>query len=795
MLGAGAIEDQTDALAAQGETAQKAELPLQDANGQHVRGEDEKRSLAEHVQAGADVVQAVWYVQDGEVLPQEDGLQRLGQAGLGGRRRPFRLERSGQQLEPRRVPPHYAFQGGRGYLRSQGEKVGQRAPGRGVEEVGERGPLEIEVDEQRIAHAGSEGCEPGGQEAGSGSAFGPLEEESTRALARAGFRSFAVAVQPQKGGPGTFGGQARELLKQHAPVAREFQSLHYRQAGRGSVRVAFPAYGEHERGAQGREKRLRLAQSPYLPGQTIGEENAVWIGSAQRFAQILDAAHRSPQAEERLFLQASGDQGEQLSILNSQQHVQPLHSHPQLYQIDNINILMKIYRKCVRVKRGAGSRAAHVRADKNMAYAREQHRYSRGGCIYSKRTTDANGADDRLKCELHSDQEAVGACAECGKAFCAIEVEKSGQSVYCPDCYNATLDELLEGYECLKKKHPVPAPEGASTAEPIPSADSETPAPARKTADPYFELGPDDDFSFFEKGGGRRRAAEPAPEPEAYEPDEVLEDVVTALMGAKGRRQSSVPSVAGKVKRGLRSRLRRAAGQQTRADAYAVPAVPQEDPEEQEARRREAEALAWQRLIRRTEARLRREERWGFLAQPRSAGETRLGSTRPRAALFIIAVTVVAALLWALPNALLVKGDTEYGLHAIAIGALVGLAFWWKAGKAHSTRLALEAAGIALGGIILGEMLHWTIIVWKEEFFRTVFDIISFKFFFTHLPSIMGKIFPEMFPLNFFWILVLPVLIAFIIGFGSPPIPEIFGQIWRALRHPHRAEPESANGS
>ncbi len=405
----------------------------------------------------------------------------------------------------------------------------------------------------------------------------------------------------------------------------------------------------------------------------------------------------------------------------------------------------------------------------------------------------ANGADEELKCELHGDNEATGTCAECGKAFCAIEVEKSGQSVYCPDCYNATLDELLEGYERLKERESdtVESVKATESPDQIPM-DS---APAAPAADPYFALGPDEDFSFLTKGGPRRKATSeppvtPTSAPET--PEEVLEDVVAALMaGAKAPAPSPVPQAVPRTRRGFRGLRPRKAG----VTAAEIGAAPAEDAAAQEARVREAMQIAASRAMERAEIRREREARWGFLAQPRAVAETSLGRTKPRVALFVILTTVVAALLWALPNALLVKGDNEYGLHAIAIGALVGIALWWRAGKKHSTRLAWEAVGITVLGIVLGEMLHWTIVIWKEQFFRTVFDIISFKFFFTHLPEVMGKIFPEMFPLNFLWILVLPALVAFVIGFGTPPIPEIFGQLWRALRHGRTVEPESANGS
>jgi len=300
---------------------------------------------------------------------------------------------------------------------------------------------------------------------------------------------------------------------------------------------------------------------------------------------------------------------------------------------------------------------------------------------------DANGADERLRCEIHRENEVTGTCARCGRAFCAIEVEKNGQSDYCPDCYNATLDELLEDYERVKAEKPAEASGAESATEPAaPPAPGESPPTAAKVADPYFALASDDDFCFFEKGGAKRRTGytdrppkAPAKPERPETPDEVLEDVVTTLMGGKGQATNRpVPRVPIKRRRGRRSWwLRQPAVEQGAEASHAEPVAPVValDREASEARVREAMELAEQPALKREEERVQREERWGFLAQPRAVSETRLGRTRWRAALIIIIITtgIIAALLWALPNALLVKGDTEYGykLSTVVRGDLV----------------------------------------------------------------------------------------------------------------------------
>lgn len=178
-----------------------------------------------------------------------------------------------------------------------------------------------------------------------------------------------------------------------------------------------------------------------------------------------------------------------------------------------------------------------------------------------------------------------------------------------------------------------------------------------------------------------------------------------------------------------------------------------------------------------------RGERWSFLAQPRASEHTELATSWWRAGLFVILMLLLGVVLWALPNAYVVPRDTEYGIHAVAIGILLGILFWWKAGKRHGTKLAVQAALTTFFALFLGEFMHWFFIVAKNDALRTIFfDLVSFRFLWEYGPEIMRKTMEAMFPGAFIWIMIMPTLLAFIIGFGMPPIPEIFLQFGRAVR-------------
>ena len=190
-----------------------------------------------------------------------------------------------------------------------------------------------------------------------------------------------------------------------------------------------------------------------------------------------------------------------------------------------------------------------------------------------------------------------------------------------------------------------------------------------------------------------------------------------------------------------------------------------------------------------------RAERWSFLSQPRSSQYTILSDKWWKSAIFIALMLLLGAVLWAVPNVYLIPGDMEYGIHAVAIGIIIGLMFWWKAGKAHSTKLAVQAGLTTLFALFIGEFLHWFLVIVKHDAFRTIFfDLISFKFIWENGADIMRHTAEAMFPWAFTWILILPTLVAFIIGYGMPPIPEIFFQIGRALRGEPPQEQEAGHG-
>ena len=189
------------------------------------------------------------------------------------------------------------------------------------------------------------------------------------------------------------------------------------------------------------------------------------------------------------------------------------------------------------------------------------------------------------------------------------------------------------------------------------------------------------------------------------------------------------------------------------------------------------------------------DERWAFLAQPRSSEYTLIALSWWRAALFIAAVLLGGAVIWAAVNAYLIPRDTEYGALAIIIGVLIGLTFWWKAGRKHGTKLAVQASIVTFFSLFLGEFLHWFLIVVKNKAFRTIFfDLVSFRFLWENGAEIMRNVVEAMFPTGFLLLLILPTLAAFIITFGMPPIPEVFGQFWRALRGENVEREEAGHG-
>ncbi len=333
-------------------------------------------------------------------------------------------------------------------------------------------------------------------------------------------------------------------------------------------------------------------------------------------------------------------------------------------------------------------------------------------------------------------------CPECGGAISTHDREETGQSEYCAACYRATLDELLGQYHS-----------------------------AKESGGDFIGLGPDGDFTGLGperkrlvlqriKGLARRRppAAELDAGQSAIPPDEVAKVVATLVRA--GEAEEEPP----------RERTR-----QWYLRRRPVRVVDTED-------LLAAEELAQARLAARSDWREETRRRWSFMYEPRRTAETALASTRIRAGLFAAAIILAASLLWSLPNAFLFPGDAEYAIHGIGIGIGIGLLLWWKAGRAHSTRLALQAGGLTLAALFCGEMLHWTFVIASNSFFRTVFNVISTRFFFTNLPDVMGKLLPELFPFNFVVILVLPSLLAFAIGFGAPPIPELFIEGARSLR-------------
>lgn len=426
-----------------------------------------------------------------------------------------------------------------------------------------------------------------------------------------------------------------------------------------------------------------------------------------------------------------------------------------------------------------------------------------------------------MQCPRHPEKKTIAACRDCGAEFCIECVKESDQSNYCPDCYRRKLKEMTDQFssgaveEEIREEAAAPRKETPPTEEEKVSAHLGEEGQAEKgvveagpkrklfpavglrakgkkkeeAAEPvpeegkdgeeedFLARGPDEDFSVLQKGekkekkarGKKRRkgaAAAPAEEKaeapadkgeaaaaeEAPDSDEdLLQDVVSTLLK---------PEAAG-------------AGAAAAATGKAV-----EEPAERSRARREERA-----------------ERWSFLSQPRSSQYTILSDKWWKSTIFVALMLLLGAVLWAVPNTYLIPGDMEYGIHAVAIGIIIGLMFWWKAGKVHSTKLAIQASLTTLFALFIGEFLHWFLIIMKHSAFRTVFfDLISFKFIWENGPDILEKTVEAMFPWAFTWILILPTLVAFVIGYGMPPIPEIFFQIGRALKGEPPKEKEAGHG-
>lgn len=430
-----------------------------------------------------------------------------------------------------------------------------------------------------------------------------------------------------------------------------------------------------------------------------------------------------------------------------------------------------------------------------------------------------------MQCPRHPDKRTVATCKDCGAEFCIECVKETDQSNYCPDCYRRKLRDMTEQISSEVAKEETPKEAAAPRKEPQPTEEEKVSAllndqgrveeevvedkPQRKAflgigkrskgkskeeavepatqeetgggeEEDFLARGPDEDFSILKKGeekekkekktrGKKRRkkaAAAPAEEKaeapadkgeaaaakEAPDSEEdLLQDVVSTLLK---------PEAAG-------------AG----AAAAATEKAAKEPAKRSRARREE------------------RAERWSFLAQPRSSQYTILSDKWWKSTIFIALMLLLGAVLWAVPNAYLVPGDMEYGIHAVAIGIIIGLMFWWKAGKVHGNKLAIQAALTTLFALFIGEFFHWFLIIMKHSAFRTIFfDLISFKFIWENGPEILEKTVEAMFPWAFTWILILPTLVAFVIGYGMPPIPEIFFQIGRALKGEPPQEKEAGHG-
>ncbi|OFW56382.1 MAG: hypothetical protein A2W01_00415 [Candidatus Solincola sediminis] len=443
-----------------------------------------------------------------------------------------------------------------------------------------------------------------------------------------------------------------------------------------------------------------------------------------------------------------------------------------------------------------------------------------------------------MNCPRHPGKRTVTACKDCGAEFCIDCVRETDQTTLCPECYRRKLSDITKEYEpsSLQQK---PEPQAAKSEKlrgraarkqelaarrerliqgHIPESVLQTPPEPRATAtepeapeaeagqsdEGFLAGGPDQDFSFLEpekkdkspKGRWvakvREKKESPAPavkeleEPvediQAPSNDDLISDVVSTLLmpGVQEDLMEEILPIEIPIEEIPEERPRQKPREKPKRE-------PREKPARVKTPKRTAEEIS--------AAREERAERWSFLAQPRVSEDTSIAGSKPRAAAFIVLMLLLGAVLWAVPNAYLIPKDQEYGIHALIIGIVMGLLFWWKAGKKHGNRLAIQAGLVTFGSIFLGEFLHWFLIIVKNQAFRTIFfDLISFKFIWENGAQIMRNIMEAMFPTAFILILLLPSAAAFFITFGMPPIPEIFLQMGRAFKGGASEEGEAEHG-
>jgi hypothetical protein len=452
-----------------------------------------------------------------------------------------------------------------------------------------------------------------------------------------------------------------------------------------------------------------------------------------------------------------------------------------------------------------------------------------------------------LNCPRHPEKRTVTACKDCGAEFCIDCVRETDQTTLCPECYRRKLSGITKEYafaESEKGGRGTPSslaqkPEtqvtkreklragraarkqelaarrerliGPRVPEILPEAPPEAirsvaePQPADTKAGPaeedFLARGPDEDFSFLEPEkkdkkpkvrwvAKTREKEETAQSAEIKQvasvappsSDDLISDVVSTLLmpGAEEDLVEEILPVEVPAREIPEERPRQKPREKPQRQR-------REKPESVKAPKRTAEEIR--------AAREERMQRWSFLAQPRTQEYTAIASNRLRVTGFVILMLLLGAVLWAFPNAYLIPKDQEYGIHSLLIGIIMGLLFWWKAGKKHGNKLAIQAALVTFFSLFLGEFLHWFLIIVKNQAFRTIFfDLISFKFLWENGGQIMKNIIEAMFPMAFLWILLLPSAAAFLVGFGMPPIPEVFFQIGRAFKGAAPKEEEAGHG-
>lgn len=363
-----------------------------------------------------------------------------------------------------------------------------------------------------------------------------------------------------------------------------------------------------------------------------------------------------------------------------------------------------------------------------------------------------------MYCEKHPAFKNRKKCLKCGKGFCEKCEVETGQQAYCSDCYMEMVMRLASGKEGKKRK----------------------PSPGVKRGKKKSEKQPEHAVE---------RAAETSlsasKEEREQQPTVREETADEAMRVLKSEKQPAVESILRRVspvKRDAPSRKKKAGDEGIIEDVMSVLIGSEE--ESATATEASTQQITSSVLVAKEDSKKEGKEKKGkekkhskagdFLAQERIFENTSIAENWWKTALFFAAVIFAGIALWALPRVYILPGRVE-SLYMLMIGLATGLVFWWKAGKAHSTKLAVQAAASVFVIVVLGEWISQ--ILWLQSKIP-ILKIIQFwdlmDIIIKEWATLITEFAKSIFSPHFGVILFGSCFIAFVVGFGMPPIPEMF---------------------